>query len=249
MTKLHEILAVVDSKAKRANEALTNEYQNFERTHLFEGIERKYRQIREDVPAKPDESKRVIRTVNDAIESIVGAVSSHWNVVCTQENANQQATAAVEIDGEPITPDLPVGFLLFLEKQLQDVATFVKKMPTLDPAKEWHDDEASGLMASKSWQSQRTQKEMVRILKWEPPSPEYTQEAQVDLVPQDIVVGEWTNRDFSGAIGRKTKSELLARVVKLRDAVKQARQRANSLEIENKKVADKIFEFILEPLK
>ena len=42
--------------------------------------------------------------------------------------------------GEFLARDVPVTHLLFLEKQLTDVHTFVAKLPLLDPAEDWADE-------------------------------------------------------------------------------------------------------------
>jgi len=44
----------------------------------------------------------------------------------------------------PLLADVPVTYLLFLEKQLTDLRTFVDKLPVLDPSVVWLQDPSSG---------------------------------------------------------------------------------------------------------
>ena len=57
-----------------------------------------------------------------------------WNLVYTQDVGNQQARADVVVDGQTVLANVPVTFLLFLDKQVNDLETFVTKLPTPDPA-------------------------------------------------------------------------------------------------------------------
>jgi hypothetical protein len=51
-----------------------------------------------------------------------------------------------------------VPHLLFLEKQLTDLHSFVSKLPTLDPTAEWVLNEDTGLRETPRVQTHRTQK-------------------------------------------------------------------------------------------
>ncbi|WP_443732109.1 DUF7873 family protein [Streptantibioticus silvisoli] len=58
----------------------------------------------------------------------------------TKERANRAARADVTVEGRTILADVPVTWLLFLEKRLTDLRTFVKKPPVLDAAGSWSPD-------------------------------------------------------------------------------------------------------------
>ncbi len=57
-------------------------------------------------------------------------------------------------------------------------------------------------------------------------------------------VGTWTTIKFSGAIPASERNQLLERVRKLSDAVKAAREEANSIEAEKKKTGGTILDYI-----
>ena len=63
---------------------------------------------------------------------------------------------------------------------------------------------------------------------------------------EDIVVGKWETLKFSAALSADAKNAVLARLVKLQEAVKMAREEANSIEVKDVKVGEKIFDFVLD---
>ena len=68
--------------------------------------------------------------------------------------------------------------------------------------------------------------------------------AQVEVVHEDKNVGKWKTINQSGAIPARDQHDMLARVKKLIEAVKKAREQANLLDVENKQAGDAIFDFI-----
>ena len=59
-----------------------------------------------------------------------------FDVTATKDWTNCVARADVVVDGTPLLRDVPVTYLLFLEKQLVDLHTFVKKLPVLDAVRD-----------------------------------------------------------------------------------------------------------------
>ncbi|MEV0352080.1 hypothetical protein AB0H88_40480 [Nonomuraea sp. NPDC050680] len=64
------------------------------------------------------------------------------------------------------------------------------------------------------------------------------------MFTEDIVVGYWTKTAFSGALPAKRVNELLARVQKLQDAVKYAREEANATAVDDQEVGDAVFGYL-----
>ena len=155
--------------------------------------------------------------------------------------ANAEATADVEVDGEVIVAAAPVTYLLFLEKQLVDLHTFVKKLPVLDPSESWTFDQASDCFATDQVQTTKTKKVPRNHVK-----AEATKEhpAQVEVYDEDIVVGHWRMVKFSGAVTAQRANELLERVEKLQRAVKFAREEANGREVEKREVGKRVFDYV-----
>jgi len=241
MPKLNQVIALTPGRKANATKALTAAYHKFQKDDLLFGVARTYQPKDELGEQMPPERKNVQVKVRSVVKEIADEVVEMFNAVATQDYGNTQAVADVVVDGTKVLEKVPVTFLLFLEKQSQDLLTLAEKLPVLDPAEKWTFDATADCFASESSQSNRTKKVPQRFVKYEA-TKEHA--AQVDVWQEDVVVGQWTTKKFSGAISAKDKNEVIALAKKLLEAVKTAREEANSLEIKPVKIGDKIFDFV-----
>lgn len=242
MPKLNQINAMVTGRKGEVERAVTEIYKILQKEQLFNGRSRQYRPYDEEQGEKlPPESQKVQQEAKKLVEQAVAKWTDLWDLTLTQDAGNQQAKADVLIDGQIVLKDVPVTNLLFLEKQVNDVETFVGKLPTPDPAEDWNYDPAIGLLRSKPAQSIRTKKEPTRFEK-APPTKEHP--AQVELLFIDTPVGVWTMIQYSGCILVDEKNAILARIKKLKDAIRVARERANLLDIEPRRASEPLFRYI-----
>jgi hypothetical protein len=241
MPKLNQIIAITAGKKSQAQKAITEAYQNLQKTTLLEGISRAYKPKDDEGEQLPPEKKQVQLKIGDAIRTVVAALTDLFDVVATQDRANCQAKANVVVDSTTILKDVPVTTLLFLEKQLVDIHTFVEKLPTLDPGESWEYSPDVDHYASEPYQTTKTKKVLKNHVK-----AEATKEhpAQVDTYTEDVVVGYWTTIKFSGAMPARMKNEVLDRVRKLQEAVKCAREEANGMEVQPVKIAAPVLQYI-----
>lgn len=241
MAKLNQIIAVVNGKKTKTTKSVTDVYHNLQKPTLFEGISRTYRPSDEDGETFPPEKKLVQYKVQDAVREVREALTELWDVTATQDWANQKAVADVKVDGKVLLLKVPVTHLLFLEKQLTDLHTFVSKLPTLDSAEKWNFSQEADAFQSEESRTNKTKKVMRNHVK---AAATDKHPAQVDVYTEDVKVGEWSTIKFSGAIQVKKKNEMLERVAKLQEAVKFAREEANNLEVENQTVAAPVLDFV-----
>jgi hypothetical protein len=151
------------------------------------------------------------------------------------------AKADVVVDGQPLLRQVPATYLLFLEKQLVDLHTFVKKLPVLDASEAWNYDASADSWATEPVQTLRTKKTPRNHVKAEATD---KHPAQVEVYYEDVTVGYWRTVKFSGALPAQRVNELLARVEKLQEAVKFAREEANSIEVEEQKVGGVFLDYL-----
>lgn len=243
MPKLNQIIAIQSTKKSNAKDTLTEVYQTLQKVDLLAGISRSYKAKDELGESLPSETKLVQLKVQDAINRIQKSLIEMFDVVATQDSANCEAKADVVVAGRVIVKSAPVTYLLFLEKQLIDMHTFVEKLPTLDSAERWSFDPSQDCFASEPYQSLRTKKVPKTHIKYEA-----TKEhpAQVEMYMEDVSVGTWTSVKYSGAIPAAKKNSMLERVRLLQDAVKSAREEANGKEVETKKVGEAVLDFIFK---
>jgi hypothetical protein len=164
-----------------------------------------------------------------------------FDVTATKDWANCVAKADVAVDGTTILRDVPVSYLLFLEKQLSDLTTFVKKLPILDAAETWTHDPSSDTWKTEPVRTLRTKKVPRNHVKAEATD---KHPAQVDVYYEDIAIGTWTTTKFSGAVPAQRVNELLERVEKLTQAVKFAREEANTFEVTDQRVGEAVFAYL-----
>jgi hypothetical protein len=241
MPRLNQIIAITAGKKAQAHKTITEAYQTLQKAALLEGVSRHYKPRDDEGEQLPPEKKLVQAKVYQSVAAVKDALSELFDVVATQDQANCQARADVVVDGQALAKGVPVTHLLFLEKQLVDLHTFVEKLPTLDPGENWEYSEDADCYASDPYQSTKTRKVLKNHVK-----AEATREhpAQVETYTEDVVVGYWTTIKFSGAIPAREKNEMLQRVRKLQEAVKAAREEANALAVEVKKTGAPILQYV-----
>jgi hypothetical protein len=241
MTKLCQIIAVANGKKSKAQSELTRVHHTLAKSDLLQGIARTYRPKDEEGEKLPGESKRVQFTAAQGIREAAAVLAELIDVVATQDMANCTAKADVSIDGKVVLPQVPVTHLLFLEKQLTDLHTFVDKLPTLDPAETWASNGSADSYETPPFETARTKKIPRNHVKAEATD---KHPAQVEVYTEDVVVGYWSTKKFSGAIPSGERTAMLERVRKLQDAVKFAREEANSVEVKDAKFGKPIMEYI-----
>jgi len=241
MAKLNQIIAVATGTKGRAQKALTAVHHKLQKAQLLSGISRAYRPKDEDGESLPAESTEVQYSVHEAIKDATLALTGLFDVVATLDRANCLAAADVKVKGVLVLSAVPVTTLIFLEKQLVDLHTLIEKLPTLDVSESWELNPSSSFWSTRMHETTRTKKLPKAFVKYEA-----TKEhpAQVDLVAEDVIVGYWETVKFSGAIPEAHKMALITRVQSLLDAVKYAREEANSIDVQDTKIGSEVLEFI-----
>jgi hypothetical protein len=240
--KLCQINALVKGRKSEIEKFVGDLYKIVQKPDLFSGLERNYQPKDENGDKLPPERKRAQFKVKDLLEQAQAKWTELWDLVATQDNANREATADIVVDGATVLKDVPVTTLLFLEKQVTDLQTFLEALPTPDLSEEWHYDANTGLLRGRPTETVRTKKEPTHYTKAEATK---EHQAQVEFFHKDVPTGTWTNTQFSGAVPADQKAEMVARVKKLKDAIKIGREEANTRDAKQMKVSDQIFKFVL----
>lgn len=241
MTRLSQIIAVEKGVKSDTARTVTDLHRDVQKPQLISGLSRTYQPRAEDGAQLPAESTRVQLTADDVLARCAQAMTRLLDVTLTKDTANTAARADVKVDGRTILPDVPVTYLLFLEKQLTDLHTFVAKLPVLDPAEQWEYNNATACWASAPAQTVRTKK-IPRNHVVHPGNEHHA--PQVQVYTEDVPEGDWTTVKFSGALPAVRHRELLQRVTRLQEAVKYAREEANATEVADVKAGEKVFAYL-----
>jgi hypothetical protein len=241
MARLNQIIAVEKGIKSRSLQELTEAHHALQKPTLLAGIARTYRPKDEEGEQLPPESTRVQIKAEDIIRQSVEVLTGLFDVTATKDWTNCQAKADVVVDGQVLLAQAPATYLLFLEKQLVDLHTFVKKLPVLDASETWTFDASADCWATEPVQTVKTKKIPRNHVKAEATE---KHPAQVEVYYEDVVVGHWRTVKFSGALQAQRLNELLTRVEKLQQATKFAREEANDIEVDEHKVGEQIFRYL-----
>lgn len=244
MTKLNQIVALVQGAKQDANKRTAPLFHTTKNPALFAGITQRYRPAEEGGPQLPDDSTEVQFTVPQILDAFRKPNARMLDLISTNENANREATADVVIDGEVLISEAPVTFLMQFQKFLeQEVRGIVSSLPVQDPAETWSPGGATraGIYEAPPRETFRTGKVQKPIVLYDATD---KHPAQTAMITEDMIVGYWDKKRFTGAIPQSRKDELISRVETLIDATKVAREAANDRQVEDKPVGNAVFDFL-----
>lgn len=232
--KLHELLAVEDTVIGAAEKLLAETNEKFNKhTEYFTGHVTVLARLRESPEDKAIESARgtskaLPTNVLDTLSYITPFLDKALTIKLQKHRANQQAQADVMVDGKVVIPNAPVDFLLDLEKALPRWRAMFATMPTLDPSKDWVKERVGVWKTKEPAVTAQTEKRVYAV-ELSPATDKHP--AQVREASREEVVGKFLATTFSGAATSQQKADAIKWCDTLLGAVKQARMRANSVEV------------------
>ncbi len=244
MGKLHELLAVEGDLRGISEKILNETHGTFtKKADHFSGFIKTLKMFDDNAPESAPERKELVTTVPAKIDYMSDSIIRYLNAVLQKERTNQDAKADIIIDGTTIAKDIPATFLLGLEAKLKAVRKIYEVIPTLQPGIKWEEDSTKDNVykqahPEETFKTARVPKSTVAY--------EATEHhpAQIDRWEETIDTGKWVKENWSGMITPTEKSKLLGRMDKLIQAVKKARQRANTAKVVKCTIGKEIFDFI-----
>lgn len=244
MGKLHELLAVESDLKSRAQRTLGQIRALFgDGQGKLVGQVRVYKPLADDGEPLPEESTKLGTTVHAELELLRKDFAPYIDAAIQKEKTNMSTAADVELDSKVLFKALPATALLNLESKLGELRSVIAAIPTNDLSEAWQFDEQRSAYISRERITYSTKKVSKAQVLYE-----HTDKhpAQVELITLDERVGTWSTTIQSGMYAPTEKRELLKRVETLLRAVKQARQRANSIDVVDVQIADKLFKFLFQ---
>ena len=243
MYKLNQVVAIEKSIKSKTCSEISKLHNTNQKAELFVGFSKNYTAKDEEGETYPQEEKRVQLIAREKIDEFASSLTELLNITACKDKANCKAIANVVVDGQVIIENASTPYLLFLEKQIADIKTYIEKLPELDTSEDWKEDLNSGLYKTEPVQTHKTKKEHEAIVLY-PATDKHP--AQTQLIVRDNLVGYWNIIKYSGAIPKPEKKKYLDRIDKLIYAVKFAREKANSVDAENVEVGKNIFNYLLK---
>lgn len=245
MAKLHELLAAEGTAKAQADKCRSDLLNTFDKKrHLFGEKVVTFLPNTEGAQPVTEEQSDLQSTVKTELKWIADIWSKALDAAYQIAESNMGARADVVLDdGTTLLRDVPATALLELEKRAGEIHALVSAVPTLDPAKGFKPDpdRGDGIFRAREEVRTRTKKTVRPIVKYEA-----TKEhpAQVDLIQEDIPVGQIRAQEWSGLITPAEKADMLSRAEDLRRALKTARSRANEAPAATEKVGKALFGYV-----
>lgn len=249
MAKLHELLAVQQTLHGQAEKTRKDLLVSFDKKrHLFSEKVVTFTPFEEAGKTTTEEQSDLQTTIVSELKWLAEIIAPAIDVAFQVDEANTSARADVIIDRQVILPKVPATALLQLEKRANELHEFVSAIPTLDPAKGFQPDPVRGVGISKAREVVKTRtKKTQRPLVLTPATDKHP--AQVQLITEDIPVGTIQELEWSGLITPSEKAKLIDRAERLRNAVRQARARANEQSItqDDNKIGKVLLDYVFGP--
>ena len=240
--KLNQIIAIEKGVKSRTYSEISMLHKNNQKHDLFNGFSKFYTPKNDDGESYPPENKKVQMIAFESLKNFGKTLTKLLDITATKDWANCTAIADIVIDGEVLVKDAPTSYLLFLEKQINDIRTYVETLPILDTSEDWVEDVNSGLYKTGSVKTHKTKKMQKPIVLYEATD---KHPAQTQMITEDIVVGYWDIVKQSGAMPIFKKKQILERIEKLSAAVKFAREEANSVNAVQMEFGSKLFNYLI----
>lgn len=256
MSKMHELLAVFDDQKNQANKVRTELTGTFTaKSHLFRKKITTFQPIAENSQPVTEAQSDINTTLSKELEWVSAFLTKAIDSGYQIDMGNTQVKADLIItdkDGKEqvLATGVPATFLLQLEKHLVNVRDMAATIPTLDPAQGFELDKAAGkgIYRAREVKKTRTKKDK-KVLTLYPATDKHP--AQVQAFDEDVVTGNILEQEWSALTTPSIKSEILARCDMMIQAVKKARSRANStdLDVSAHKIGEKLLKYVFAPLE
>lgn len=243
--RLHHVIALTKTVQNEAHTTLTALHHQSQRHDAFYGLARTYQAANDEGDELDPQFKDVEVKVEAMLTALRAPVAKHIDVVATKDTTNAHATANIVLrDGTVVAENVPATTLLFLEKQLVDLGTFMRTLPVLDPTERWSDepDPVLGVHVTKPVRTLKTTK----VTKFPIIAPATDKhQATTATIHEDVTVGYWTTVKHSGALVQRRRDVLVARVIELLEAVRMARETANTTPVVDLKIGESVMDYLL----
>ena len=254
--KLHEILAVEKSRTGQVKTLLDDTSRKFNRaTDYFSGHLKSLKLIRDDpanaaIEAAAREQRQLPTTVVETLDYLFKHWANAEDVLLQKSLTNQVAKADIVLaDGKTLASNVPVDELLGLESRLEELRKLFHAMPTnradtrYAPSDDGRKGSWTAVDADVTTKTERTKEPFIKA----PATDKHP--AQVDVVEKDVVVGTFTNIKLSGAATTLQKAQAIELVDDLIASTKQARMRANTVEVLEGRVGSAIASHLMQAFR
>jgi len=244
--RLHQILAIESNIRNQTKKNITAAHHGLQKNELLFGLSKTYDALDEDGEDLPEENKLLQLRAPEVLRQCAEAFTELFDITAARDFANCTAKADVVLeDGSILLSEVPATYLLWLEKQLDDLHTFVSKLPILPSDAEWDFDDQQNCFKSPEIRTARKLKKPYPLV-LHPGNDKHP--AQVVEKTKEDIVGYFKTVRYSGAMKAKDVARMKERAERLQKAVKFAREQANTVEAPKQAIGNKVLGFVFGDL-
>jgi hypothetical protein len=252
--EIHQLLAALpDIEAENAK-IREESIKLFEKRELLNGYIKVLimnDDARKDEEKGAGEKKEITTSVMTRLKYAKKFIVRNIDAQLQREKANQIASARVVLpSGEEVEEDLPVLYLMSLEKELIREREMLNRAPTIDTLTKWAEDADADLEGIRvSAEPVRTNKTELRKVPVSVAPPTKEHKEQVIIVDENKTVGYYETTKVTGCLTPAEKAAGLAYFDTLIKEVKQAKSRANKAVVQKYEIGEKIVDGLLEAIR
>lgn len=245
---LNAVLGAEQNLRPRVHREISELYKQLSVAELFVGRISTYEPLDEvNGEQLPDDYQRVQLTAVEVWGRVRELLVELFDVTAARDFTNGDgvdAVADIVVGGNVLVADAPAPYLIWLDRQLDNVKNMVDRMPTLPATSEWTiDDSVRGVYISAEARTRREIQQWKSIVTLQPTD---RHPGQTHVYQEASGVGWWTKRLYSGAMQVEDKAQLMQRVLTLQNAVDSARQAANRVEAKDPKPGSKLVSYVFD---
>lgn len=242
---LGQVVAIEVDVRKAAKRRLTDVYHALDKPAMLEGISGTYEPAIEGGEQLPEEGLRVQATVEEMVQSTREVLAAMFDSTAARDftNASGRAKADIVVGDQVLVEGAPVPYILWLDRQLDDLQAFTERMPTHSPSTTWEMAESRGVYKSAPVKTAR-QIQQAKAITLAPATEKH--QAQVQMVTEPVTAGIWTRVKFTGGVPVSRREEILRRIATLRAALHTAREQANRVEADEPVVGARVLGYLLD---
>jgi len=248
MGSIHQLLPALNEAEQLVRKVGDETAKAFSKDEPWEGYIKGLYFLDEDrqsEAAGAGESRELSTTVLERLAREDEFKIRNYDCQLQREEANAIARADVILPDGQIVGNFPVGYLMYLEKQLARERDIFEKAPTIDARIRWEPDpDAAFEGVRKSAEPQKTNKTEKQRVVLEKAKATDKHPAQVDVFEKDVVVGYYSTVRKTGKLSAHEKHERLRRYDILLTAVRQAKAKANETEVPRAEIGARICHFL-----
>jgi len=229
--RLSQVLAIEKAAKQKANDVGAAAHKTLQKAETFFGMRREFvpHDDADESLKKPPETKPVQASASELLKNFLDAQAHLCNVTLTKDVGNTQAFANLDLGG-PAPISLPVTYLIWLEKQANDLRTLFLSIPVLGADRSWSPAQQDPDLWESDTNITQAFKKVKKIYTLAPATDKHP--AQTQLLDEDVFAGVWKTTYQARAMEPKKRQALITKAETLIRKIKEAREEANARSVE-----------------